>query len=263
MPDGIAIVGLSCRLPSAGDPAGFWALLREGRNAIGAPPAGRATSPGAPPAAYLDRVADFDPAFFGISPREAAAIDPQQRLMLELAWEAVENAGLVPGPRTGVFLGAASDDYATLLDRAGADAVTRHSMAGVRRGLIANRVSYALGLRGPSFTVDSGQSSSLVAVHQAVESLRRGECAVALAGGVHLNLVPENALLAERFGGLSPDGTAHVFDARANGFVRGEGGAAVVLKPLDRALADGDLVHAVILGGAVGNDGGGAGLTAP
>ncbi|MEU7786522.1 type I polyketide synthase [Amycolatopsis sp. NPDC049159] len=263
MPDGIAIVGLSCRLPSAADPAGFWALLREGRSAIGEPPAGRAASPGAPPAAYLERVADFDPAFFGISPREAAAIDPQQRLMLELAWEAVENAGLVPGPRTGVFLGAASDDYATLLDRAGADAVTRHSMAGIRRGLIANRVSYALGLRGPSFTVDSGQSSSLVAVHQAVESLRRGECAVALAGGVHLNLVPESAVLAERFGGLSPDGTAHVFDARANGFVRGEGGAAVVLKPLDQALADGDLVHAVLLGGAVGNDGGGAGLTAP
>ncbi|WP_439382908.1 SDR family NAD(P)-dependent oxidoreductase [Amycolatopsis lexingtonensis] len=263
MPDGIAIVGLSCRLPAAGDPAGFWALLREGRSAIGDPPAGRATSPGVPPAAYLDRVADFDPAFFGISPREAAAIDPQQRLMLELAWEAVENAGLVRGPRTGVFLGAASDDYATLLDRAGADAVTRHSMAGVRRGLIANRVSYTLGLRGPSFTVDSGQSSSLVAVHQAVESLRRGECAVALAGGVHLNLVPENALLAERFGGLSPDGAAHVFDARANGFVRGEGGAVVVLKPLEQALADGDLVHAVILGGAVGNDGGGAGLTAP
>ncbi|MEQ0565337.1 type I polyketide synthase [Amycolatopsis sp. NEAU-NG30] len=263
MPDGIAIVGLSCRLPSAGDPDGFWALLRDGRSAIGAPPAGRVTFPGAPPAAYLDRVADFDPAFFGISPREAAAIDPQQRLMLELAWEAVENAGLEPGPRTGVFLGAASDDYATLLDRAGADAVTRHSMAGVRRGLIANRVSYALGLRGPSFTVDSGQSSSLVAVYQAVESLRRGECTVAIAGGVHLNLLPENAVLAERFGGLSPDGSAHVFDARANGFVRGEGGAAVVLKPLDQALADGDLVHAVILGGAVGNDGGGTGLTAP
>ncbi|MDX8141345.1 type I polyketide synthase [Lentzea sp. BCCO 10_0061] len=263
MPQGIAIIGLSCRLPAADDPAGFWALLRDGRCAIGAPPAGRVTDPAAPPAAYLDRVADFDPAFFGISPREAAAIDPQQRLMLELAWEAVENAGTVPGARTGVFVGAASDDYATLLDRAGADAVTRHSMAGVRRGLIANRVSYALGLRGPSFVVDSGQSSSLVAVHQAVESLRRGECAVAIAGGVHLNLVPESAVLAERFGGLSPDGTARVFDLRANGFVRGEGGAAVVLKPLDQALADGDLVHAVIAGSAVGNDGGGAGLTAP
>jgi acyl transferase domain-containing protein len=265
-PDGIAIVGLSCRLPSADGPGGFWALLRDGGSAIGEPPAGRATLPGAPPAAYLDRVGDFDPAFFGISPREAAAIDPQQRLVLELAWEAVENAGLVPGDRgdrTGVFVGAASDDYATLLDRAGADAVTRHSMAGVRRGLIANRVSYALGLRGPSFTVDSGQSSSLVAVHQAVESLRRGECAMALAAGVHLNLVPEGALLAERFGGLSPDGAAHVFDARANGFVRGEGGAALLLKPLRQALADGDPVHAVILGGAVGNDGGGAGLTAP
>ncbi|GAB2846751.1 type I polyketide synthase [Lentzea nigeriaca] len=263
MPQGIAIIGLSCRLPSAEDPAGFWALLRDGRRAIGEPPTGRATVPGAPPAGYLDRVADFDPAFFGISPREAAAIDPQQRLMLELAWEAVENAGIRPCARTGVFIGAASDDYATLLDRAGEDAVTQHSMAGVRRGLIANRVSYALGLRGPSFVVDSGQSSSLVAVHQAVESLLRGECAVAVAGGVHLNLVPEGAVLAERFGGLSPDGTARVFDLHANGFVRGEGGAAVVLKPLDQALADGDLVHAVIAGSAVGNDGGGAGLTAP
>jgi acyl transferase domain-containing protein/NAD(P)-dependent dehydrogenase (short-subunit alcohol dehydrogenase family) len=265
--DGIAIVGLSCRLPSAPGLAEFWTMLRDGVSAVGNLPDGRAVAPGAPPAAFLDRVEDFDPAFFGISPREAAAVDPQQRLMLELAWEAMENAGIVPGDtddrRTGVFVGAGSDDYATLLDRAGVEAITRHSMAGVRRALVANRVSYALGLRGPSYTVDSGQSSSLVAVHQAVESLRRGECAVAVAGGVHLNLVPEGAVLAERFGGLSPDGHAYVFDARAHGFVRGEGGAAVVLKPLDRALADGDLVHAVVRGSAVGNDGGGTGLTAP
>ncbi len=210
----------------------------------------------------------FDADFFGISPREAAAMDPQQRLTLELGWETLEDAGLTPDRlaqgRTGVFVGAINDDYATLLRRHGGDsAVTHHTLTGLQRGMIANRLSYLLGTRGPSMVVDSGQSSSLVAVHTACQSLRNGECDTALAGGVHLNLAYDGALSAARFGGLSPDGTCYAFDARANGFVRGEGGGLVLLKPLARALADGDRIHGVLRGGAVNNDGGGDSLTTP
>ncbi|WP_281291709.1 type I polyketide synthase [Saccharothrix saharensis] len=257
----IAIVGMSCRLPQAPDPAAFWRLLRDGRDAITAPPPGRA---GELPAGFLDEVDAFDAAFFGVSPREAAAMDPQQRLALELAWEALEDARIVPdahaGGRVGVFLGATWDDYATLSYPAH---VTPHTMTGTNRGLIANRVSHFLGLRGPSLTVDAAQSSALVAVHLAVQSLRRGESSLALAGGVNLNLAPGREASGVEFGGLSPDGRSRTFDADANGFARGEGGGVVVLKPLARALADGDRVHAVILGSALNNDGPTRGLTVP
>jgi len=216
---------------------------------------------------FLDQVDGFDNGFFRVSPREAAAMDPQQRLMLELGWEALEDAGIVPaslrGSRAGVFVGAIWDDYANLLYRGGVSAVGRHSVTGLHRGMIANRLSYVFGLHGPSLTVDGGQSSSLLAVHLACESLLRGESTVAFAGGVNLNLVPESAVGAARFGGLSPDGRCFTFDARANGYVRGEGGALVVLKPLDRALADGDPVYCVIRGGATNNDGASDGLTVP
>ncbi|WP_462184084.1 type I polyketide synthase, partial [Frankia sp. AgKG'84/4] len=264
--DSIAVVGLACRLPSAPDPAAFWRLLRVGGDAVdrGASVPRRL---GTRFAAHLDDVYGFDPEFFGIAPREATHLDPQQRLALELAWEAVEAAGQRPadlaGSRTGVFLGAITSDYATRLLRAGEDAITRHTLTGQSRGIIANRVSYALDLGGPSLTVDAAQASSLVAVHLAVESLRRGENDLALAGGVQLNLAPESTLTAERFGALSPDGRCFTFDARANGYVRGEGGAIVLLKRLSAARADGDTVHAVILGGAVNSDGATAGLTLP
>ncbi|WP_046087378.1 type I polyketide synthase [Streptomyces antioxidans] len=216
---------------------------------------------------FLDRVDTFDASFFGISPREATAMDPQQRLMLELAWEAFEDAGIRPGTLkdspTGVFVGAIWDEYAALLRR-DATAATRHAMTGVHRSIIANRVSYRFGLRGPSLTVDTAQSSSLVAVHTACESLRRQECALALAGGVNLILTEDGmAAAAAQFGGLSPDGRCHTFDARANGFVRGEGGAAVLLKPLAAAVRDGDQVYCVIHASAVNNDGATDGLTAP
>jgi acyl transferase domain-containing protein/NADPH:quinone reductase-like Zn-dependent oxidoreductase len=258
----VAIVGRAARLPGAPDPETFWRLLAGGRDAISrggdAAPAGRV--PG------TDR---FDPEFFGISPREAAAIDPQQRLVLELAWEALEDAripadGLGRAREAGgVFVGAIAADYATLVGRAGPGALSRHSLTGLSRGVIANRVSYLLGLSGPSLAVDSGQSSSLVAVHLACESLRAGESSLALAGGVGLNLAADGAAALERFGALSPDGRCHTFDARANGFVRGEGGGLVVLKTLTRALADGDRIHALILGGAVNQDGATQGLTVP
>ncbi|MFD0803731.1 beta-ketoacyl synthase N-terminal-like domain-containing protein, partial [Streptomonospora algeriensis] len=209
----------------------------------------------------------FDPEPFGIAPREAAAMDPRQRLMLELAWEAAENAGVpvrgLLGTRTGVFVGAMSDDFAARWHRRGPEAVTAHTLTGHSRAVIANRVSYVLGLRGPSLAVDTGQSSALVGVQLAAESVRRGESELAVAGGVHLNLAAESAAGEERLGALSPDGRCHVFDARANGFVRGEGGGAVLLKPLPAALADGDRIHAVLLGGTVNSDGATGGLTVP
>jgi len=270
-----AVIGMSCRFPQAPDPAAFWRLLVQGESAIGETPESRRASlaPADTDSAavrrggHLDHVDRFDAGFFGISPREADMMDPQQRLILELGWEALEEGAIVPGrlggSRTGVFIGAIWDDYAALARHIGPKAVGRYALSGLNRGIIANRLSYVLGLRGPSLTVDTGQSSSLVAVHLACESLRRGESELALAGGVNLTLAPDSDLVSARFGALSPDGRCHTFDARANGYVRGEGGGLVVLKPLARALADGDRIHAVIRGSAMNNDGGGDGLTAP
>ncbi|MFJ6347870.1 SDR family NAD(P)-dependent oxidoreductase [Streptomyces sp. NPDC092046] len=285
----IAVVGVACRLPGAANPEEFWRLLRDGVDAVVPTPperwdadalAAAANGPGGSAATesssaglrhggFLDwsTVTGFDAAFFGIGPREAAAMDPQQRLMLELGWEALQDARMIPGhvagSRTGVFVGAIWDDYATLLRRQGPGSVGRHALTGLQRGVIANRLSYRLGLRGPSLTVDSAQSSSLVAVHLACESLRSGESELALAGGVNLALAAETAAVAAAMGGLSPTGRVRTFDERADGYVRGEGGALVVLKRLDRALADGDPVLCVIRGSATNNDGGGEGLTVP
>ncbi|WP_228470789.1 type I polyketide synthase [Streptomyces alkaliphilus] len=261
--DPVAVIGMACRIPGADTPEAFWRLLREGHEAVGPAPADRRPG-GTDRGGFLADVDRFDAGFFGISPAEAAAMDPQQRLVLELAWEALEHARIVPGDlegsHTGVVVGAIAGDYALLHDRLGVG--SRHEVLGTHRGMIANRVSHLLSLRGPSLTVDSGQSSSLVAVQLACEELRRGTAAVALAGGVNLNLLPEVDEALRRFGALSPDGRCHTFDAAANGYVRGEGGALVVLKPLAAALADGDPVHAVILGGAV-NSGTGEHLTVP
>ncbi|GAA4184117.1 hypothetical protein GCM10022252_12500 [Streptosporangium oxazolinicum] len=271
---------MSARLPRADGPAAFWRLLRSGEDAITEVPAGRwdadalydrdvtvAGKANTRWGGFLDEVVAFDAALFGISPREAVAMDPQQRLMLELGWEVLEDAGLAPdtlsGSRTGVFVGAVADDYAALLHRRGLPAITQHTLTGLHRGIIANRISYAFGLAGPSMTMDTGQSSSLVAVHLACESLLRGESTLALAGGVNLNLAPESTVSAAKFGALSPDGRCFVFDARANGYVRGEGGGLVLLKRLADAVADGDEIRCVIRGSAINNDGGGAGLTVP
>ncbi|MEU6986584.1 type I polyketide synthase, partial [Streptomyces sp. NPDC046324] len=268
----IAVVGMSCRLPEANGTAAFWELLRSGSSGVTEVPEGRWE--GLPQeeraglrGGFIDAVDEFDATFFGISPREAAAMDPQQRLVMELVWEALEDAGTLPerlrGSRTAMFVGSLRDDYAALLYQHGAAAITQHTMTGLNRGVIANRVSYHLGLRGPSLTVDAAQSSSLVAVHLACESLRSGESETAIAAGVNLNILTENALTEERFGALSPDGRSYTFDARANGFVPGEGGAVLVLKPLRKALADGDRVHGIIRGSAVNNDGATPGLTVP
>ncbi|MGW2787488.1 type I polyketide synthase, partial [Streptomyces populi] len=269
--DAVAIIGISCRLPKAPDPGAFWNLMRCGADGITDAPPDRwgGTEFDAVPSrgGFLDRIDTFDPVFFGVSPREATLMDPQQRLMLELAWEGLEDAGIVPGElhgsQTSVFVGAIAGDYSTLLHQRGVDAITPHTVTGLNRGIIANRVSYTLGLHGPSLTVDAAQSSALVAVHMACESLRSGESDLAIAGGVNLIITPDSTLSLTRFGGLSPDGVSYTFDARANGYVRGEGGGAVVLKRLDRALADGDHIHAVIRGSAVNNDGATDGLTVP
>ncbi|MFJ4541822.1 type I polyketide synthase, partial [Streptomyces tibetensis] len=265
----IAVVGLACRLPGADGPAAFWELLG-GTSAITEVPEDR-WGAGEPSAVrrggFLDRVADFDASFFAVSPREAAAMDPQQRLVLELVWEALEDAGILPASLrstpTSVFVGTLRDDYTNLLYQRGTDAIGQHTMTGVNRGVIANRISYHLGLHGPSLTVDAAQSSSLVAVHLACESLRSGESTTAIAAGVNLNLLAENTVTEQRFGALSPDGVTYTFDARANGFVPGEGGGVVLLKPLRQAVADGNRVYGVVRGSAVNNDGATDGLTVP
>ncbi|MEV0103919.1 type I polyketide synthase, partial [Nocardia sp. NPDC050789] len=269
---GIAVIGFACRLPGAGNPAEFWELLSSGTSAISSWPDDRAAYAGAGDrperrGAFLADVEGFDAPFFGISPREAAAMDPRQRLVLELAWEALEDAGTRPerlrGGDTAVLVGTHRDDYAALLGTLPEDAITQHSLTGASRGVIANRVSYFLGVHGPSLTVDSVQSSALVAVHLACQSLRTGEASTALVAGVNLNLSAATAVATERFGGLSPTGTSAAFDARADGFVRGEGAVALLLKPLADAIAAGDRIHGVIHGSAVNNDGATEGLTVP
>ncbi|MGO9158225.1 type I polyketide synthase [Mycobacterium sp.] len=240
-PTDVAIIGLACRFPAAANAAEFWRLVCDGLEVTQLPA----------------DVADFDADFFNLSPREARAMDPRQRLALELAWETFEDAFVVPetlhGEYVAVYLGAMNDDYAFLT--VATDNVEHHSFTGISRGMIANRISFAFGLQGPSMTVDSGQSSSLVAVHLACESLRTGASPLAIAGGVHLNIASETALLETEFGAISPSGHTYAFDERADGYVRGEGGALVLLKPLRAALDDGDRIHAVIRGSAVGNAG--------
>ncbi|WP_305802004.1 beta-ketoacyl synthase N-terminal-like domain-containing protein, partial [Nocardia alni] len=251
-PDAIAVVGMSCRLPGAADIQGFWSLLREGRDAVGAAPADR---PGIEEmAGFLESASEFDADFFGVPPNEARAIDPQQLLGLELSWEALEDAGFLRRhhTRTGVFLGAMGTDFAEIAASGGRENIGRHSLAAVSRGVAANRIANYYDFTGPSFVIDSGQSSSLVAVHVACESLRSGECETALAGGLSLILSPLSGERYERFGAHSPSGKCFTFDERADGTVRGEGGGFVVLKPLSRAVSDGDRIYAVIRGSAVG-----------
>ncbi len=276
----IAIVGMACRFPKAPDLASFWALLAGGVDAITEVPKARGwdevlLARGVESderarvrrGGFLDAIDGFDPLFFGISPREASAMDPQQRLLLELCWEALEDAAIRPsslrGSRTAVFAGAIWSDYAFLLYQGGPEALGRYTVTGYHHSILANRISYVFGLEGPSFTIDSACSSGLVVSHLACESLRRGESTLALACAANLNVLAESALAVSRFGALSADGHCYTFDARANGYVRGEGGGVVALKTLSRAIADGDRIYGVIRTSAVNNDGASNGLTAP
>jgi len=277
--DPIAIVGLGCRFPGADGPAAFWRLLTAGEDAVAEVPPDRwdndafyDPTPGTPGKMYtrkggfLDRVDLFDAGFFGISPREAARMDPQQRLVMEVAWEALEDATIAPdtlgGSPTGVFVGISANDYARL-QSSDPYRIDAYAGTGNAHSLTANRLSYFLDLRGPSIAVDTACSSSLVAVHQAVQSLRSGECALALAGGVNVILSPETQMIFSHARMMSPDGRCKTFDANADGYVRGEGCGVVVLKRLSAAQADGDRIYAVIRGSAVNHDGRSNGLTAP
>jgi acyl transferase domain-containing protein/acyl-CoA synthetase (AMP-forming)/AMP-acid ligase II/acyl carrier protein len=277
--DPIAVIGLGCRFPCADGPAAFWRLLRDGVDAIGEVPADRwdidayfsedVTKPGTMNTrwgGFLKDVDRFDRAFFGIAPREAERMDPQQRLLLEVAWEALEDAGQdvdrLAGRPVGVFVGISSNDYGRLQ---GGDpaAIDAYVGTGNALSIAANRLSYAFDFRGPSLAIDTACSSSLVAVHLACQSLRRGESELAVAAGVNLILSPELTVNFTRAGMMAPDGRCKAFDASADGYVRSEGVGVVVLKPLSKAVADGDPVYAVVRGSAVNQDGRSNGLTAP
>ncbi|MGH8570944.1 MAG: type I polyketide synthase, partial [Gammaproteobacteria bacterium] len=278
----IAIVGMACRFPGgADDPDRFWQLLAEGRDAIRRIPAERWDADAyydpagkALGAAYtqrggfIDDVDLFDAGYFGISPREATAMDPQQRLLLELGHAALENAGQPfragAGERTGVFVGLSNNEYAhLLLADAGPERIGPYHVTGNALNAAAGRLSYALGLRGPSLTVDTACSSSLVAVHLACRSLWDGESDRALAAGANLILTPAGMVAACQAHMLSADGRCKTFDASADGYGRGEGVGVVVLKRLSDALAAGDRVWALIRGSAVNQDGRSSGFTVP
>ncbi|HEV2637107.1 MAG TPA: type I polyketide synthase [Actinocrinis sp.] len=270
----VAVVGMAGRFPPDLDTDGLWDLLLAGREAIRPVPADRwdASAQLDPELSvqgvggFLDDVAGFDAGFFGVSPREAEDMDPQQRLMLEVAWRALEDGGVraskVRGTRTGVYVGASWHDYEILRKERGAGA-TQHSAVGNALDVVAARVSYFLGLRGPSLTLETGCSSSLVALDVAGQALRAGDIDGALVGGVNLIITPDVSVGLTRFGGLSPEGRCKAFAADADGFVRAECVAALYLKRLDRALADGDRIRGVIVATAVNNDGGGDSLVTP
>jgi acyl transferase domain-containing protein/acyl carrier protein len=270
----IAIVGLSCRFPGgANDPESFWRLLESGTDAVREIPPERWPAdpafpePAASWAGLLDRVDGFDAPFFGISPREAARLDPQQRLLLEVSWEALEAAGYAPGSlggsRTGVYVGICSLDYQRQLLGGDPADVDAYVVTGNMVSVAAGRLSYVLGLQGPCMSIDTACSSSLVSIHLACQSLRGRESDMALAGGVNLILSPASMFLLGRTQALSPDGRCKAFDARANGFARGEGCGMLVLKRLSDAERDGDRIWAVIRGSAINQDGRSTGLTAP
>ena len=277
----IAVVGMAFRFPGdLGSESELWQALSEGRDMVSHIPGDRwdtdrlqhpkRAEPGRSntfAAGVLSRVDQFDAAFFGISPREAAWMDPQQRLLLELAWESLENSGIAPssiaGSNAAVYVGISSTDYGI---RATDDiaSVTSHTMTGNTLSIAANRISYVFDLHGPSLAVDTACSSSLVALHSACTSLRNGESPLALVGGVSLLLHPFGFVGFTKASMLSHDGQCRAFDASGAGYVRGEGGAVFVLKPLKDALANGDTVHAVILATGANSDGGRkTGITIP
>ena len=276
----IAIVAVACRFPASPDPDGYWEVLSNGVDAIREIPDDRfeideyydpdPETPGkiySRSGGFLDGIDGFDPEFFGISPREAVWMDPQQRLMLEIAWEGLERAGYSPaalrGSRSGIFVGVAANEYSHLLSRDSVESIEAHFITGNALNAITGRVAFALGLEGPAVAVDTACSSSLVAVHQACQALHSGDCDLALAGGVNVLLSPASIVAAARARMLSPDGRCKTFDAAADGYVRSEGCGVLVLKRLSDAQRSGDRICAVIRGSAVNQDGASSGLTVP
>ncbi len=269
--EAIAIVGMACRVPGASSAAELWRLLREARCEVRPVPADRWPDDGALPdparwGAFLEGSEHFDPEPFRLSSQEAAQMDPQQRLALELAWEAFEDAGAatteLARARCGVYVGTMSTDFDLERDLSD-DRIDVYAATGSAHCIVANRISYTFDLGGPSVAIETACSSSLVAVHTACQSLWLHESDLALAGGVQLMLSPWSSRCLARSGLTSPDGRCRAFDADANGFVRGEGGALVLLKRLADAQRDGDRIRAVLLGSAINQDGRSNGLMAP
>lgn len=276
----IAIVGMACRFPGgAVDSDSFWKMLCDGVDAIGEIPSDRWNvddffdpDPAVPGkmnsrwGGFLDRIDEFDNHFFAISDREAIRMDPQQRILLELTWEALEDAGLPPstlrGTKVGVFVGIAISEYGMQLshDYQQSDA---YVSSGNSLCIAANRLSFALGVQGPSLALDTACSSSLVALHLACQAIRRGECDGAMVGGSQVILTPTGTMNVCKAGFSAPDGRVRAFDAEADGYVRSEGAGMVMLKPLSAALQNRDPIHAVIRGSAVNQNGSSNGLTAP
>lgn len=277
----IAIIGAGCRFPGgANDLESFWKLLHNGVDAINEIPAHRwkvdnyfdrdVHAPGKIStrwAGLIDRIDQFDAKFFGIAPREAITMDPQQRILLEVTWESLERAGLSPdrlvGTKTGVFIGISGSDYYHLQLEEGMSGIDAYFASGNAHSVASGRLSYILGLQGPCLSVDTACSSSLVAIHLSVQSLRNMECQVAIAGGANLILSPEITIALSKAELMASDGRCKAFDARANGFVRGEGCGVLVLKRLSDAIKDRDNILAIISGSAINQDGRSNGLTAP
>ncbi|WRH68380.1 MAG: beta-ketoacyl synthase N-terminal-like domain-containing protein [Planktothrix sp. GU0601_MAG3] len=277
--DPIVIVGMACQFPGgAKDLTSFWELLEQGKDAVGEIPKNRwdmkdwydpdpdkAGKIYSPYGAFLEQIDQFDAEFFGIIPREAIAIDPQQRLLLETAWQALEMAGQNPqklrNSQTGVFIGCMTQDYAQL--SYSPKAINAYTGSGTSVSVVSGRLSYILGLQGPSMTIDTACSSSLVAVNLAYNALRNGECDLALAGGVNIMITPVISLIESRAQMLAPDGHCKTFDESANGMVRGEGCGIIVLKRLSQAIKNGDHILAKIYATAVNHDGPSSGLTVP
>ena len=279
----IAIVGMACRFPGAPDITAFWRLLEAGRNAVsqGVPGSGTGRwgllfpddgvqSEGCRYGAFVDDIDLFDDAFFRISPVEAELLDPQQRMMLETSWEALENAGIDPESLreslTGVYTGISNDEYRMLVvdsSKPSEAAGCLYALSGTNLNGASGRVSFVLGLRGPAKAVDAACASSMVSVHDAVADLQQGKADLAIAGGVQAILNGRIYELRADSMMLSPDGQCKAFDASANGYVRGEGCGVLVLKRLSDAEADGDRIWAVIRGAAVNHGGAGVGLTVP
>jgi acyl transferase domain-containing protein/acyl carrier protein len=274
----IAIIGMSCRFPGgANSPESYWQLLHNGIDATSQFPIERLKANGFGNfldeeqktwrGGFIDRIDQFDAEFFGLAPREVASMDPQQRLVLEVSWEALERAGQAPdklqGSQTGIFIGITTNDYGQLALLENPTQLDAYVATGGALNVAPGRVAYTLGLQGPSIAVDTACSSSLVAIHLACQSLRSGESNLALAGGVNALLRPEAFVCFKSWGMMSPDGYCKTFDARADGFVRGEGCGIIVLKRFSDALANGDNILALIRGSAVNQDGKSSGLTVP